>query len=244
MRSTRVVVCGGATVFSVALAAAGCSGTKDSAAPVSAADLQQGIAERMGQAGTPAKSVSCRKDLAGTVGSTARCEVVYPDTNSVYAVVTTSRVQGGITEWEITLPSMTKDQLIKRVAAGDPAKSVTCDTGLEGVVGNWTQCQITANGFTMNRGIEVKDVRGLTMDLSIRNSLPQLEAENLLLAKIASAAGVRPDQAHCIGDLAATVGSTLECTVVTGGTKGAYVLTVTGVSPAGVDFSYAKVNAG
>jgi len=59
---------------------------------VGKAALQTDIANRLAKAGEKPQSVTCKDDLIGEVGKTARCEVVISPTNSFEPVITVTGV--------------------------------------------------------------------------------------------------------------------------------------------------------
>ena len=61
---------------------------------VGKAALQTDIANRLAKAGEKPQSVTCKDDLIGEVGKTARCEVVISPTNSFEPVITVTGVDG------------------------------------------------------------------------------------------------------------------------------------------------------
>lgn len=205
---------------------------------VNSADLQKDLAAKLAESGQPAKSVTCSKDLRGAVDRTARCEVVFGPTDQVTAVVTTTQVEGSTVSYEITRPEMTREQLATRVAGLESGQSATCDTGLDGNVGDWSQCSVVKNGTTRTDFVEVRGVDGLVMDLSVAPALLQPQVEDLLLAKMAYSTGRRPDSAACPGDLIGIKGTTMECVVTIDDNPDKYVVTVTDVADGNVAFDY------
>lgn len=216
----------------------GCSVSPGSAPPLAAADLQTQLSESLAASGAKPKSVTCTKDLPGEVGRSVRCEVVFSDTNSVEALVTTTTVDGDNLEYE-TSPKMTKSQLERRLGGITRAQSVTCDSGLDGIVGDWAQCELIKDGATSGRTVEVAEVNGLILDLDIVDVLPQDQVQDLLLGRLAASSGQVPDSVDCAGDLVGEPDNTLECVVTYGEKPTTYVLTVTGVDGGTVNFSYA-----
>jgi Domain of unknown function (DUF4333) len=107
---------------------------------VSKGSLQTDIADRLTAAGEQPESVTCKEDLVGEVGKTARCEVVMSPTNSFEPVVTVTRVDGTTVDYEMT-PAVSKEQLeqamsrLVTAAAGVQVDSVSCESGLQGNVG-------------------------------------------------------------------------------------------------------------
>lgn len=221
------------------LLGAGCSNQSGEVTTVlSAADLQTDLAARLSDSGEPAKSVMCMKDLRGAIDRTARCEVVFGIADSVTAVVTTTKVEGARIIYEITRPELTKDQLAARVAGVEPGQTATCDTGLAGNVGDWTQCVLDRNGGTRSELVEVKGIDGLKMDLNVIPMLPQEQVEDTLATRLTPSYGARPDTAACPGDLVGTKGNTMECAVTVGENRDRYVLTVIDAGNGRIDFDY------
>ena len=56
--------------------------------------LQADIAARLEKAGEKPQSVTCKEDLIGEVGKTARCEVVMSPTNSFEPIITVTGTDG------------------------------------------------------------------------------------------------------------------------------------------------------
>lgn len=232
---TRAIVFVAAAVLGVS----GCSGSEPQPS-VSSAELQKSLVEQLAQAGTPSTWVNCPKDLPGRVGATTRCEVRFNQDNSVTALLTTTEVGGGKIAWEITGPELTKDQVSKRIAAITSAQSATCDSGLDGRPGEWALCHVTRNGVALNQVVEIKDVRGLALDLAVTPAIPQQQLEDLVQARVAPLYGRRPDRAQCEGDLPGTLGATVTCTVTVGDKPDKFIATVTGVPGGFVNFDVTK----
>ena len=77
--------------------------------------LQTDIANRLAKAGEQPQSVTCKEDLIGEVGKTARCEVVMSPTNSFEPVITVTGVDGNTINYEMS-PALSKEQLEKAVS--------------------------------------------------------------------------------------------------------------------------------
>ena len=234
-------VAGATALLAVALVGvAGCSRGSDAHASVSAAELQKAIIAKLAQAGTPSTWVNCPEDLAGEVGATTRCDVMFSSDNSVTALLTTTQVEGDRVDWEITGPELTKDQVTRRVAGLTSAQEASCDSGLAGRPGTWVQCQTTRNGLTIGQTVEVKDAKGLYLDLLLTPMIPKSQVEEMLLARLTVANGVRPTSAECLGNLSGTNGSRVECVVtLPGGNRDTYLLTVNSGSNSSINFEYA-----
>lgn len=224
------------------LGVSGCSGSDKPQPSVSSAELQKSLVEQLTQAGTPSTWVNCPKDLPGRVGATTRCEVRFSQDNSVTALLTTTEVDGGRIAWEITGPELTKDQVTKRIAAMTSAQSATCDSGLDGRPGDWVVCHVTRNGVALNQVAEIKDVRGLAVDLTVTPAIPQQQLEDLVLGRVAPLYGRRPERAQCEGDLPGTLRATVACTVTVGGKPDKYIATVTGVPGGFVNFDVTRAS--
>lgn len=220
------------------LCLSGCSNRAESDAAMSAADLQIDLAGRLVGAGTPAGSVLCEKELPARVGAVARCEVTFNDIDSVDAVLTTIQVRDSIVSYEITRPDLTRDQLNRRVANLAGGEVAACGSGLDGYVGAWAECEVTANREAAMTYIEVTAVRALVLDLDVTRLLPRQQVQDVLLDRLAQGFAQRPDSAECAGDLIGIQGSTMECVVTTNSNPNTYVLTVTGVDGGTVEFDY------
>ncbi|MCT7660040.1 DUF4333 domain-containing protein [Mycobacterium deserti] len=133
--------------------------------------LQSEITDRLAAAGEKPQSVTCKEDLIGEVGSSARCEVVISPTNSFEPVVTITAVDGNKIDYEMT-PAVSKEQLeqtVSRLVAETGARvdSVTCETGLDGTVGATAHCDVTSDGAAVRRTVAVNNVDGLLMNFDL-----------------------------------------------------------------------------
>jgi hypothetical protein len=141
-------------------------------APLVTRDVLQGeITERLTAAGERPQSVTCREDLIGEVGRTARCEVVVNPTNSFEPVVTVTKVDGTAIDYEMT-PAVSKEQLeqaVRRLVAetGVPVDAATCQSGLDGAVGATARCDVTSKGVTSARTAKVRSIDGLLMNFDL-----------------------------------------------------------------------------
>ncbi len=205
---------------------------------VSAAELQTKLAERLTTAGSPPQSVTCKGDLVGEVGKTSRCDVVFSDTNSLEAIVTTTGVGGSELSYELT-PAMTKQQVEKAVAGLASAQSAKCDAGLDGKVGNTTNCEISLDGQTSKRIVEVAQVdpAKLGIELSVFMLLPKQQIQEVLMQKLSSD-GTPVETVECVDDVSAEVGSVVECVAVTGDQQQGYDVTVVEAEGDTVDVDY------
>lgn len=162
----------GALALGAALSGCHVSASIGSGPPVVAkADLQKDITDRLTKAGQTPQSVTCSEDLVGEVDKTTRCEVVLSDTNAIEPIVKTTKVDGTTVSYEMT-PALNKDQLQQQVGRlmkqnDMAADSVTCEGGLEGVVGTETRCTIDADGSSTETSVKVTDVNGLLMNFQI-----------------------------------------------------------------------------
>ena len=68
---------------------------------------------------------------------------------------------------------------------------------------------------------------------------PKQQLEDALLEELAADGGQAPDTVDCVGDLQATTGQTIECTVATDLAGQIYLVTVTTVDGDNVNFNYA-----
>ncbi|OAN27510.1 DUF4333 domain-containing protein [Mycolicibacterium iranicum] len=225
--------------------AVGCGTTGPPGIPaVATADLQSDIAARLGEAGNDPQSVTCRDPLVGEVGQTARCDVVMSPTNSFEPIVTVTSVNGDSIDYEL-VPALSEEQLERAVvrlvdeAGGPSASAVTCLGGLLGVVGESAQCDVTADGATLRRTTEVTSVEGLMMSFDLVPILTKSEVESSLLGDLTRHLGRRPDLASCSGNLEGKPGNTVDCAVTAGAENATFIVTVTTVDGANIDFSYA-----
>jgi hypothetical protein len=210
---------------------------------VSRGALQTDIADRLTKAGEQPQSVTCKEDLVGEVGKTARCDVVMSPTNSFEPVVTVTRVEGTTIDYEMS-PAVSKEQLEKAVsrlvsgASGVQADFVSCESGLQGNVGAVAHCDVDAGGVRLRRTVEVNNVDGLMMNFDLVPMLTKAEVESSLLAELHSLAGPRPDFAECSGNLEGKPGNTVDCTVVAGTDTSPFTLTVTTVEGSKINYRY------
>lgn len=149
-----------------------CGCSLDSAVPTVSKDaLQADIADRLAKAGEVPQSVTCKEDLVGELGRTARCDVVLSSTNSFEPVITVTGVSGATIDYQMS-PAVSKEQLERTVvrlvnAEGGQADSVSCEAGLSGRVGAVTHCDVESNGVKVRRSVEVKKVEGLMMNFDL-----------------------------------------------------------------------------
>ena len=68
---------------------------------------------------------------------------------------------------------------------------------------------------------------------------PKQQLEDALLEELAADGGQAPDTVDCVGDLQATTGQTIECTVSTDLAGQVYLVTVTTVDGDNVNYNYA-----
>ena len=215
--------------------AGGCAGTDTSAEVVSAATLQSDIAKRLTEAGLTPKSVTCNSGLPGQPGASTRCDVALSDTNSIQPVVTLTTSDP--VNYAVT-PAVSAEQLATAVGGLLSTNQVKCQSGLDGKTGAQARCDVTRDGVTMNRTVEVTNIEGLLMSYKVLPSLGRQEVERLLIDQVAAQDGKRPERASCAGDLQGTVGATTDCAVVSGGSSTDVTLTVTKVDGDAMDFGY------
>lgn len=203
-----------------------------------AAELQTNLTERLTAAGSPPQSVTCKGDLAAEVGMTTRCDVVFSGTNSLEAIVTATGAEGSEISYELT-PAMTKEQVEKAVAGLSSAQSAKCDAGLDGTVGNTTNCEITVDGQSSPRIVEVAEVDPATLgiELSVFMLLPKEQVQEVLMQKLA-ADGTPVETVDCVEDVASKAGSVVECVAVTGDQEQGYDVTVVEAEGDTVDIDY------
>jgi hypothetical protein len=173
MRTVTPVVAGLATAV---VLVCGCSFTAgmNTGPTVSKEDLQSEIADRLTKAGEQPRSVTCKEDLVGEIGRTARCDVVLSEINSFEPVVTVTGVDGTMIDYEMT-PAVSKEQLEKAVtrlvtATGGLVGSVSCESGLDGTVGAVAHCDVEVGGVKVRRTVEVYKVDGLLMNFDLQPS--------------------------------------------------------------------------
>ena len=220
----RVGVSAGVAAGAIALVCAGVSGCSGSVSvhsgtgpPVVAkADLQKDITDRLTQAGETPQSVTCAEDLVGEVGKTTRCEVVLSETNAIEPIVKATKVEGSTVDYEMT-PALSQEQLQKQVGmlSQTPAETVSCEGGLEGVVGNEARCTVEGGGQTGETVVHVTEVNGLMMN--IRTGPAPVVAKADLEKDIAdrlTQANQTPQSVTCAEDLVGEVGNTTRCEVV------------------------------
>jgi hypothetical protein len=204
----------------VCAAIAGCSFSFQAGAGapvVSKADLQKDITDRLKQAGETPQSVTCSEDLVGEVDKTTRCEVVLSETNAIEPIVKVTKVDGQTVSYEMT-PALSKEQLQDEVADllnADAADSVSCEGGLEGVVGNERVCTVKGTGGTSEIAVAVTEVDGLLMNIRIPPRVDKADLEQDITGRLSSA-GPPPQSVSCNEDLLGVVGTTTRCEVVLG----------------------------
>lgn len=237
---TSFAVCGAALAATGLLGAGltGCSTKTDNSAntAISAEDLQQRITDQLTQDGNAPKSVTCNGQLVGEVGKTTTCAVALSDTNSVEANVTVTSVAGSDVSFDLT-PSLTKEQLQTAVMGIENAQTVTCESGLDGAVGDTANCEVTANGVTAKRVPTVEDVSGLMIDLGVIPVVPKEKIQEVLLQRL-NADGTPAETVDCVDDVMARPGTSVECVAVTGDQKQGYDVSVTTLEGDNVGIEY------
>jgi hypothetical protein len=215
-----------------------------SAPTVSRDALQKDIADRLTAAGQKPQSVSCKGDLVGEAGRTARCDVVLSVRNAFEVVVTVTGIQGSVVNYDMK-PALSKDQLQASVAtlvesaSGETVTSVDCESGLEGDSGAEAFCWVESGGVTVRRTVEVKNVRGLALSYDLVPLLTKAQVEAGVLDQLEHQLGARPASAACTDNLEGKPGISINCLVVTGGEALTYVVTVTTVDRGKINFSVA-----
>lgn len=216
----------------------GCSAGTETAAPVSAADLTKNITDTLTKVGKPPQSVSCSGDLPGEVGKSTSCDITLTPDNRFQAIVSVARIEAG-RPVPVFSPAASKDQLAQLVSRLTGASAVSCESGIEGKVGQDAQCDLNRNGVSLKQTVEVTKVEGLEMSLAVLPSLAKQQVQQLVADKLAVGAPARPQSVDCAGDLQGKPGATLECSVVTDGAAQPYVLAVTGVQGDAINFEVA-----
>jgi len=169
---TMTTALGGLATSLVLVCGCDLTATMNAAPTVSRDALQTEIADRLTDAGEEPQSVTCKQDLVGEVGGTARCDVVLSPTNSFEPVVTVTGVDGATIDYEVT-PAVSKEQLEKAVArlvtaTGVGVDSVSCESGLDGTVGALARCDVGVGGVKVTRIVEVYQVDGLLMNFDLQ----------------------------------------------------------------------------
>jgi hypothetical protein len=231
----------GAAVIAAGLIGAGltgCSakGEPNAAKPMSAADLQTRLTEQLTEAGNPPESVNCKDELVAEVGKSTTCDVVFSDTNSVEAKVTTTEVDESGVSFDLS-PSLTKKQLEKGVSGLTNATAVSCDSGLDGAIGETTTCEVTVDGVVSKRVAAIDGVNGLMMDLSVVPVVPKEQLQELLIQRL-NADGTPAETVECVSDATDKPGTSVECVAVTGDEKRGYDVSVTTIEGDNVGIEY------
>jgi hypothetical protein len=169
MRSVVVALSAGAVGCAVL---SGCASSVGVGAPtVPQDDLQRDISERLTKGGDKPDSVSCDGPLVGEVGKSTRCDVVMSATNQFQPVVTVTKVEDTTVSYEVH-PAMSRKQLQDYISMWDTengmrARSVSCDSGLDGAVGAVAYCDTDAPDGRFRNKVEVSEVDNLMMKLTV-----------------------------------------------------------------------------
>jgi len=235
--ATALVVCG---LLGTGLT--GCSGSinveTNSKTSVSGANLQKELTDKLTAAGNTPRSVTCAEDLVGEVGKTAKCEVVFSDTNSVDAILTATSVEGSTVNFDIA-PALNKEQLQKAVAGLASASSASCDGGLAGTIGASAICEVDVNGAPFKRIVTVSGLNGLSMDLDLTAVATKQQVGDMLMQRLAAEPAGPPQSVACVDDVIAKAGNTVECVVTTAEGDQTVLVTVTTVEGDTINFDYA-----
>jgi len=148
----------------------------------------------------------------------------------------------GASDSEVT-PTVSRDALQKDVAdklsvAGEPARTVVCESDLVGEVGRTAYCDVAAgsgNGFQPIVTVTGTDDGAIQYDLTPALSREQLEAAVARL--VAEKSYERVDSVSCGTGLTGRVGVSAECDVVAAGVQARRVVEVTDVSGLTMNFS-------
>lgn len=158
-------------------------------------------------------------------------------------IVTVTGVEGSKVDYDIA-PSVSKTQLetaVSQMVANSskvPVSSVSCQSGLDGKVGAVVYCNVTAQGATVQRTVEVTGVSGLMINYHVVPILPRVAAERSLVFQLQQT-GQHPGSVSCAGNLEGKPGNTVECTAVAAGQAQTYVLSVTTVDGDKITYRYA-----
>lgn len=211
-------------------------------AKVSKEALQNDISQRLTAAGQTPHSVTCPSDLVGQPGQSTRCEVTMGPANSFEPIATVTSLDGSKVNYDVT-PSVSKTQLesaVSQMAAKSskaPIESVSCQSGLDGKVGAVAHCDVTTQGVTTQRTVEVTAVSGLAMKYGLVSVLPKAVVESSLVFQLKQV-GQHPDSASCAGDLEGKLDNTIECTTLSGGQTQTYTLSVTAMQGDNITYKY------
>jgi hypothetical protein len=135
--------------------------------------------------------VTCKEDLIGEVGKTARCEVVMSPANSFEPVITVTGVEGGTIDYEMS-PAVSKEQLEKAVsrlvadAARAPSRRCRANLVWTCNVGAIAHCKVDTGGVTLRRTAEVNKVEGLMMNFDV---VPVLTSDEVAASLLMSSRG-------------------------------------------------------
>ncbi len=167
--------------------------------------------------------------------------MVFSDTNMISAVVTvTGFASDRKINYDIT-PAMTSQQVAVAVTVLTDAQSASCDSGLEGTVGETANCTVNFPGQPpAKRMVKVAavDPARLGIELSVYVLIPKEQVAAALMKKLNSD-GTTVDSVECASDLASEFGSTATCTAATGSTAQVYDVTAIAAAADGtVDFNY------
>ena len=134
--------------------------------------------------------MTCKEDLVGEVGQTARCDVVMSPTNSFEPVVTVTGVEGATINYEMT-PALSKEQLARAVSrllsatGGAPGDFGGVPVGSDRRDRGRRDCDVTTGGVTLRRTVVVTSVEGLMMNFDLIPVLTKDEVEVSLLDELA-----------------------------------------------------------
>jgi uncharacterized protein DUF4333 len=229
----------------LAVTAAGLSGcsvdTTASTPSVSKDALQKDISHKLTTAGATSRSVTCADDLTGEVGKATSCDADLGPANGIRVNVKVTAVSGATVSYDTT-PSQTQAQLDDSVkatlgrAGTKNVESVSCESGLDGVVGAIAYCNVTAGGTTSRQMVRVDRLEGLVMNYVLVPHLAKADVEDSLLNKLQQQLGKRPNVASCAGDLEGLPDATVDCDVLVDGEPRSFTLTVTSVDGSTIDY--------
>ena len=119
----------------------------------------------------------------------------------------------------------------------DAVVTVTDTKGSELSIGATAQCETTLDGVAAQRVLQVDNVSGLDMDVSIQRLWPKEKVQEVLMQKL-NADGTPAETVECVDGVVAKTGADVECVAVTGSQKKGYVVTVTTFDETSFDLDY------
>ena len=165
LSSSQSITC---SLLGLGLGLSGCSASVHvgSSTPSAGPEaLQKVLTQKLTEKGVPPQSVTCTGSLAGEVGKTADCDVIFDDGTKSAAVLTATGVEGDTVNFDYTVTAvLTPDQV-----AGVLARKLEADTGIApdtvecvddvlAAVGNVVECTATAGDETVTYEMTVSNI--------------------------------------------------------------------------------------